>query len=85
MAGVLNVLLDLSLLPTRCRIAELRLEDIVIGRGQEAEVDLPLLATADTIHRRLHVVVDAAFTHAAEHTERVPVGIEQHLVGLQRI
>ena len=85
MAGILHVLLDLAFLPTRRRVTKLGLEHVVAGHRKEPGVDLPFLATADTIHRRLHVVVDAAFTHAAEHTERVPVGIEQHLVGLQRI
>ena len=84
-AGVLNVLLDLSLLPACGRIAELRFEDIVVRHGQKAEVDLPLLASADPVHRRAHVIVYAALGHAAEHTEAMPVGIEQHLVGLERV
>jgi len=84
-ARVLDVLLDLPLLPARRRITELRLEDIVAGHGEEAEVDLPLLAPADAIDRCLHVVVDAPPGHAAEHTEAVPMRIEQHLVGLQQI
>lgn len=53
--------------------------------GEEAHVDLPLFAAADTIHRRAHVGVNPTTRHAAKDPERVPVGIEQHLMGLQRI
>jgi hypothetical protein len=38
--------------PTRRRIAELRLIDIVVRHREEAHVDLPLLAAADAINRR---------------------------------
>ena len=41
-----NLVLDLALLPTRSRIAELRLEDIVIGHGKKPGVDLPLFTSA---------------------------------------
>ena len=85
MAGVPNVLLDLPLLPTSRRIAKLGLIDVVVGHGEKAQVDLPFLAAADAIHCSLHVVVDAACRHAAKDPERVPMGIKQHLVGLQRI
>ena len=85
MAGISNVLLDLPLLPSGRRIAEVELIDIVVRHGEEAHVDLPLLAAADAIHRRPHVVVNPTTRHAAKDAERVPVGIEQHLMGLQRI
>ena len=84
-AGIPNVLLDLPLLPSRGGIAELRLVDIVVRHGQKAEVYLPLLATANPINRRLHVVIDPTSGDAAKNPERVPMGIEQHLVGLQGI
>ena len=71
--------------PTCRWIAEVRLEDIVVRHRQEAHVDLPLLTTADTIHRRLHVVVNPALWHTAEDPECMPVGVKQHLVGLQGI
>ncbi len=51
--GVPHVLLDLPFLPTRCRIVELGLEDVVVRHGEEAHVDLSFLAAADTIHCRL--------------------------------
>jgi hypothetical protein len=50
-----------------------------------ADIDLPRLAATHKIDRRLHVVVNATRRHAAEHPERMPVRVEQHLVGLQGI
>ncbi len=62
--GIANVLLDLSaaiglepiahqwLAPSCCWIAKFRLIDVVVGHGEEAHVDLPLLAAADAINRR---------------------------------
>jgi hypothetical protein len=52
-AGIPDVLLDLAFLPASCRIAKLGLVNIVVRHGEEAHVDLPLLAAANTIHRRL--------------------------------
>lgn len=43
------------------------------------------LAPSDLVDRGLHVVVDAAAGNAAEDTEGMIVGVEQHLVGLQQI
>ena len=85
MARVLDVLLDLPLLPAGSRIAELRLEQEVADHGREARVDLALLAAADLVDGRAHVVVDAPPRHAAQHAEGVVMGVEQHLVGLLRI
>ncbi len=62
--------------PASCRIAELGLVSIVVRHGEKAQVDLPLLATADTIHRRFHVIVDASARDAAKDAEAVPMGIE---------
>ena len=85
MAGVLDVLLDLPLLPAGRRIAELRLEQEVADHGCEPCVDLAVLAAADLVDRGAHVVVDAAPRHAAQHAEGVVMGVEQHLVGLLRV
>jgi hypothetical protein len=85
MTRILDVLLDLSLLPARCRIAELGFEEVVAGHGHEADVDVALLAASDLVDRGLHVVVDAAPGNAAEDPEGMIVGVEQHLVRLQEI
>ena len=82
---ILDVLLDLSLLPTGSRVAELWLEQVMAGHGREPGVDLPRLASANAIDCGLHVVEDPALRHAAQHPERLGQGIEQHLVGLEQI
>ena len=43
------------------------------------------LATAHPVYSGAHVVVDASAGHTAQHDERMVVGIEQHLVRLQKI
>src|SRR5258708_37195313 len=85
MAGVLAVLLDLPLLPTGGRIAELRLEQKMADHGSEPCVDLAVLAAPDLVDRGAHVVVDASPGNAAQHPESVGMGIEKHLVGLLRV
>ncbi len=82
---ILNILLDLPLLPTRRRIAELRLEDIMVRHGEKPQVDPPFLAATDAIHRRPHIVVDASLRDATQDAKPMPVEVKQHLVGLQHI
>src|SRR5690606_12877383 len=82
MTGILDVLLDLTLLPAGSWIAELGFEEIVAGHGHEADIDITVLAAADLVDRSLHVVVDAAPGNAAEHAEGMIVGVEQHLMRL---
>ena len=82
---ILNVLLDLSFLPTRCRITELGLKQVMAGHGREPGVDLPGFASADPVDCRLHVIEDPTLGDATQHAERVVQGVEQHLVGLQQI
>lgn len=64
-AAIADVLLDLALLPTRRRVAELGVEQVVADHGLEARVDVPILAASDLVDGRLHVVVDAPPGHAA--------------------
>src|ERR1700733_8839019 len=85
MARVLDVFLDLPLLPTGSRIAELRLEQEVADHGCKPCVDLAVLAAPDFVDRSAHVVVDASPGNAAQHAEGVVMGVEQHLVGLLRV
>jgi len=53
MTRVLNVLLDLSLLPAGSRIAELRFEQVVAGYRLETDVDVTLFAAALSIAVRM--------------------------------
>jgi hypothetical protein len=85
MASVLDVLLDLPLLPPGGRIAELRLKQEVADHRREAHVDLALLAPADLVDGRSHIVANAPPRHAAQHAEGMIMRVEQHLVGLLRI
>ena len=84
-ARVLDVLLDLALLPAGSAVAELRLEQVVAGHRREAAVDLALLAGANPIDCGAHVVVDAAPWHASPQHEGVVVSVEQHLLSLQQV
>ena len=52
---------------------------------QEAAIVAAILADEDRLHRRLHVVVDAATAGALEQCERPVVGVEHHLLRLARI
>ncbi|MNL29916.1 hypothetical protein D3C87_1516250 [compost metagenome] len=65
MAGIAHVLLHLALLPARCRVAELGLEQEVTDHGGEARIDVALLATAHSVYSGAHVVIDATAGDAA--------------------
>src|SRR5215470_5535346 len=52
---------------------------------QEATIVKAIFAKEDRLHRRLHVVIDAALTAALEQGESPVVGIEHHLLRLARI
>ena len=80
-----DLVLDLALLPARRRRAGDRLDQVVAAHLQEAAIVVPLLADEDRLHRRLHVVVDAARAGALEEGEGPVVGVEHHLLGLARI
>ena len=85
MSGVADVLLDLAFLPSRRRIAKLGLINVVVRHGEEADIDLSFFAAANTINSCAHIVVNPSRRHAAKDPECMPMGIEQHLMGLQRI
>ena len=80
-----DLVLDLALLPARCRRAGHGIDEVVSAHLQEAAIVGPLLAGEDRLHRRLHVVVDAAPTGTLEEGERPVVGVEHHLLALPRI
>src|SRR5260370_26226699 len=80
-----DLVLDLALLPARRRRAGDRLDKMVRAHLEEAAIVLPILADEDRLHRRLHVVVDAARARAPEKRERPLVGVENHLLRLTRI
>jgi len=66
-------------------INKLRIKYIVTDHREERGVHVLLLAMAHAINRRAHIVIDAASRDAFKHSERMPVGVEQHLMGLQQI
>jgi len=80
--GILDILLDLALLPTRGGIAKLRRKDVVVRHREGTDIDLSFLATTDAIDRGFHVIVNAATRHTAKHAEPVPMSVEGHLVRL---
>ncbi len=80
-----HLVLDLTLLPVRRRGAGNRIDEIMPAHLLEAAVIGAILADKDRIHRRLHIVVDAPGTGAAEESERLVMGVEHHLLRLTRI
>jgi hypothetical protein len=57
----------------------------VAAHLQEAAIVEAVLADEDRLHRRLHVVVDAALAGALEQREGPIMGVEHHLLRLARI
>ncbi len=80
-----DLVLDLTLLPARCRGAGHRLDEIMTAHLQEAAIINAILTDEDRLHCRLHVVVDAALACALEQGEGPVVGVEHHLLRLARI
>ena len=84
-AQIADLVLDLTLLPSRCGRARHRLDQVVRAHLQEATIILARLADEDRLHRRLHVVVDATPTNAAIKLERLVMGVEHQLLGLAEV
>jgi hypothetical protein len=82
LARGLHLVLDLTLLPASRRRAGGRLHEVMRAHALEAAIEAPVLAHQDRIHRRRHVVVDAARAGAAKEGEGAIVGVEDHLLGL---
>lgn len=80
-----DLVLDLPLLPARGWRAGDGIDQVVAAHLQEAPVIGALLADEDRLHRRLHVVVDAARAGALEEDEAAIMGVENHLLALARI
>ena len=80
-----NLVLDLPLLPAGSRRAGHRFNEVVAAHLQKAAIVEALLADEDRLHRRLHVVVDAAPAGALEQDEGSVVRVEHHLLRLARI
>ena len=84
-AQIADLVLDLPLLPARRRRAGHRLDQVVRAHLQEAAIVLARLADEDRLHRRLHVVVDAAPADPAVELERLVVGVEDQFLGLAEV
>src|SRR5580658_6703875 len=80
-----DLVLDLPLLPTRCRGTRHRIDQVVAAHLEKAAVVGALAADEDRLHRRLHVVVDAARAGPFEKGKRPVVRVEHHLLRLARI
>ena len=80
-----DLVLDLALLPSSRRRAGDRLDQVMRAHLEEAAIVLAVLADEDRLHRRLHVVIQAACAGALEKGERSLVGVEHHLLRLARV
>ena len=65
-----NLVLNLSLLPARGRGACGRLDEIMAAHLEEPTVEPALLAEEDRVHRRRHIIVDAARADPAKEGKR---------------
>src|SRR5271154_3492150 len=80
-----DLVLDLPLLPARCRRAGDRVDEVMAAHLQEAAIVQETLADEDRLHRRLHVVVDAALACSLEQGKSPIVRVEHHPLRLAGI
>jgi hypothetical protein len=80
-----DLVLNLPLLPARCWRAGNRIDKIMAAHLQEAAIVEAIFTDEDCLHRRLHVVVDAAPAGPFEQRKGPVMGVEHHLLGLARI
>lgn len=83
--SILDVLLYLTLFPTRGGIAELWCKDVMVRHREEAEINLSFLAAADAINCGAHVVIYSPRGHPTKHSEAVLMGIKKHLMRLEQV
>ena len=82
---ILHVLLYPPFLPSRRRVAELRLAQEMTDQRLKPGVDGAPFAAADFIDRCLHVVVNPALRNLAQRCQRMIMRILQHLLRLQGV
>lgn len=71
-----NLVLDLTLFPARSPRAGDGVNQVMAAHLRKPAIVGPLLAHKDRLHRRLHVIVDAAGARALEEREGSSTGIE---------
>src|SRR5215207_3433038 len=84
-AQIADLVLDLTLLPSRGGGAGHRFDQMVRAHLQKAEIIPACLADEDRFDHRLHVVVDAAPADPAIEPERLVVGVEYQLLSLPKV
>src|SRR6202140_815355 len=84
-AQIADLVLNLTLLPSRRGGAGYRFDQMVRAHLQKAEIISACLADEDRLDRRLHVVVDAAPADPAIEPERLVMGVKHQLLGLAKV
>src|SRR4029077_20650745 len=75
LANETHLVLDLTLLPARCRRAGDGLHQMMGAHLQEPPIILPVLADEDRLHRGLHIIIDATCAGAFKKGEGPLVGV----------
>ena len=80
-----DLVFNLALLPARRRRAGHGLDEIMPAHLKKAAVVLSVFAGEDRLHRRFHIVINAALAGALEKGEGTVMRVEHHLLRLARI